>query len=117
MIEKKHERKIIALAITDNADHTSETVRFGEIGNATGVVLIENSLNQIVATQLQARAAGGTQWFDAGAAVNAAALAGAVKGTNTISITVPYPLLRVICTCAVAPASGSVDVFLCRVRG
>lgn len=114
----KNEIKMVnALEIRDNAAHNSDPYDFGIDGANGGIIIVENSLDQIVANQLQARAKGGSQWFDVGAAVNAAAIAAGVLGTATITLTVPYPLLRVVQTAPGVPTLGSVSAWLLLVLG
>lgn len=93
-----------ALTIRDTNPHTSST------GNSRGymvkTVIINNGLNQDVTVQLQG-SRDSTNWFNVG------------NSSTTTATTLTYqtaddyfPYVRAIATCAVAPSSGSLDLWV-----
>jgi hypothetical protein len=92
-----------ALAIRSTAVQTSGTSVSGEFAAKT--IFIENSLNQLVSLQLQGSRDG--TWLNIGAASEVAA------STNTyVTVSDYFPKYRMQATCATAPASGTLTVWI-----
>lgn len=93
-----------ALAIRDTNPHASST------GNSRGymvkTVIVNNGLNQDVTIQLQG-SRDSTNWFNVG---NPSTTTAATLGYQTADDYFPY--VRANATCAVAPASGSLDLWV-----
>jgi hypothetical protein len=93
-----------ALAIRDTNPHTSST------GNSRGfmvkTVIVNNGLNQDVAIQLQG-SRDSTNWFNVG---NPATTTATTLTYQTADDYFPY--VRAVATCAVAPASGNLDLWV-----
>ena len=97
-------------AVRAAAAFDSEAADFGANGYHTGLVIIENTLNQAVSCQLQGKPTDGAKWQNIGSAVNVTA-----DSAGSIAVTEPWSVLRVQCTPAGAPASGSLNIWLVRV--
>lgn len=100
------------LEIRDTDAHASGGSLFGAIGAQQGLIIVENSLDQIVSIQAQGRALNGTVWQNVGAAFNVAAIVGTTPGVNNLALTVSWPEMRITATCGGAPASGSVTAWM-----
>jgi hypothetical protein len=95
---------LTALAIRDTNPHTSST------GNSRGfmvkTIIVNNGLNQDVTIQLQG-SRDSTNWFNVG---NSSTTTAATLTYQTADDYFPY--VRAIATCAVAPASGGLDLWV-----
>jgi hypothetical protein len=101
---------INALAHTGAAAFNSGPVNFGYAGLLSGVVMIENGLDQNVTVQLQARPREGATWQNVETSSVVAA-----GGTGNIATTTPWPEVRITCTPAGAVASGTFSAWWCGV--
>lgn len=93
-----------ALAIRDTNAHNAAT----PLTNATSGSLLffaQNSCNQDVSLKYQG-SFDGTNWVD----LASAATVTATTGTDKQTLTDPWPYVRCVATCSVAPASGSLTV-------
>jgi len=97
---------IDALAIRDTSAHNGDVVFNGDFVIKT--LIIENSLNQTVTLQCQGSANGDfSNSFNVGSSFDVAA------STNTYMTCDTYlPYWRMVATCSVAPASGTLSVII-----
>ena len=93
---------IDALAHRTGVAFYSGRVDFAYIGSLLGLVIIENGLDQNVSVQLQGRARGGDTWQSVGTAETVSA-----ASAGNISLSEPWPELRIACTPAGVPTSGT----------
>jgi hypothetical protein len=91
-------------AIRDTAAHNS--VVEANSGYRYKTIIIENGLNQIVSIQFQGSRNGST-WILTGGPWDIAASANDYASCSTY-----FPFMRCVATCAVAPASGVLNVYL-----
>lgn len=102
---KKDGKLFNAAAIRDtNALNSTAIDDIGVVGS--GLFAAENTLNQSVSLQYQG-SFDNSNWHNIGSAVVVAATTG--KEADTISD--PWPYVRCVATCSVAPASGSLTVW------
>jgi hypothetical protein len=92
-----------ALAIRNTSVQTSTESKSGEYKAKT--IFIENSLNQIVSLQLQGARDG--VWLNVGASTE-------IEASTNAYVTVSdyFPKYRMQATCATAPASGTLNVWV-----
>jgi hypothetical protein len=104
-------KPINVLAIRDTSAHESDVVFNGEFVIKT--LVIENLLNQTVTFQCQGSANSDfSNPFNIGSSWDVAA------STNTYMTCETYiPYWRIVATCSVAPASGSLTVIVFGVNG
>jgi hypothetical protein len=88
----------------------TDTADFGVNGYVTGLIEIENMLDQAVSCQLQGKPSNGSMWQNIGSAANVPAW-----GAGSISVTLPWGVLRVRCTPGGVPTSGALNIWLARV--
>lgn len=98
-------------AITDTEVHTSLVQTLGGDGLHVGAIIVENSLDQSIVVQMQARAKAGSVWCTV---TDEMTVTAGVAGAITINF--PWQLLRIIVTAQVTPSSGSVSAWLSRAR-
>lgn len=94
-----------ALAIRDTDAHNSSSIDNPLHG--TMLLVAQNGLNQSVSLQYEGSVDDGTTWHSLGSAQTVTAS----TGKNVQTLTDIWPKLRVVSTCSVAPASGSLTVF------
>lgn len=99
-------KMVDALEHRSAAAFASGRVDFAYIGSLLGLVLVENGLDQNVSVQLQGRARGGTTWQNVGIAETVTA-----GSAGNISISEPWPELRIYCTPAGLPTSGEFNAW------
>ena len=98
-------------SIRDTEKLTSLAQTLGADGLHLGVIIIENSLDQSIAVQMQARARDGSVWCTV---TDELTVTASVAGA--ITITFPWQLVRILVTAGVVPSSGSVSSWLSRAR-
>jgi hypothetical protein len=105
------EKAFDALAIRDTSSHNSDVI--DNQGWRIKTIIVENSLNQTVSFQCQASANSDfSNSFNVGSSWDVSAT------TNTYQTCDSYfPYFRLIATCASAPASGSLTVYICKLGG
>ena len=91
-----------ALAHRNVAAFVSGKTDFSYVGALTGLVIVENGLDQNVSVQVQGRARGGSTWQNVETAEAIATLA-----AGNIAITEPWPEIRISVTPAGAPTDGT----------
>ena len=97
---------IDALAHRTAVAFASGLTDFAYNGSLTGLVIIENGLDQNVTVQLQGRARGGTTWQNVGSFSAVAA-----GSAGNIAVTTPWPEIRINCTPAGLCTSGTFDAW------
>lgn len=105
-------RLVNSLAIRDTDAANSGAAPFGMQGFSSGLVVVENGLDQNVTVQVQGKPDGGSTWQNEGASVVANA-----SNVNKVATTTPWSELRVQLTAAGVPTSGTVSAWLTRVKG
>jgi hypothetical protein len=105
-------RLVNALAIRDTVAVNSGAAPFGIHGFSSGLVVVENGLDQNVTVQVQGKPDGGATWQNEGSSVVANA-----TDVNKVATTTPWSELRVQLTAAGIPTSGTVSAWLTRVKG
>jgi len=95
-------------AIRDTANHNSGVAISGVFTAKT--IFIENSLDQTVTMQLQG-ARDGT-WLDVGNTFDTSASTNAYQTVNDY-----FPKYRLQASCASAPSSGTLDVWIIKAQG
>ena len=93
-----------ALAIRDTAAHNSTAS--SNTGYRVKTIIVSNGLNQIVTMQCQG-SRDGTNWLNIGETWDVAAGASIYQSSDTY-----FPFMRSVATCAVAPASGALSMWL-----
>jgi hypothetical protein len=93
-----------ALAIRDTSPHNGSSTQ--NFGYRVKTIIVDNSLNQAVTFQCQG-SRDGTSWINIGATWDVAASTVIYQTCETY-----FPYMRAIATCAVAPASGTVSLWL-----
>jgi hypothetical protein len=100
--------KVFNLAITDTSAHNSSVVDTGEFTAET--IVIYNGLNQQVTLQLQG-SLDETTWINVGSSFNITAT------TNDYeTVTDYFPCYRLTATCATAPTSGTLQVWILKTK-
>jgi len=96
-------------AIADTETHYGREIAFGIAGWASGLLTIENGLDQTVTITVYGRNHAEDTWqaIETGTAVTA-------SSTGVIDILNPWAQIRVGAVCGVAPSSGSVSCYLVR---
>ena len=97
--------------IADGDTHQGVEIPYGIDGWASGVLSIENGLDQTVTVVIHGRNAGEDTWQDATEDVDVAAGA-----TGVLGLPGPWAQVRVSAYCLVAASSGTLSCYLTRVR-
>ena len=108
----KYEQTLLDVTeIRDANAHLSREARFGISGCKDGHIFIHNDHDQIAPCILQVRADGAADWL-AISTTNIAA-----NSVGGITLAVPYSVIRVSVTYAIAPTAGDLAMWLTRVWG
>ena len=106
-----NEKTLDAVQIRDTSAHNGVTV--DNQGLMVKTVIIENGLNQPVSLQCQGSASADfLNFFNLGSSFDADASANSYQ---TCTSYIPY--FRVVATCAVAPSSGALTVYIFKFGG
>ena len=99
-------KTIDALAIRDTSAHDGDTVYNGDFQVKT--IIVENSLNQQVSLQCQASANEDfSNYFNVGSAFDVTATTNSYQTCDSY-----FPYWRGVATCASAPTTGALTVFI-----
>lgn len=93
-----------AVAIRDTAAHNSTAST--NTGYRVKTIIVSNGLNQIVSMQCQG-SRDGTNWINIGSSWDVAAGANIYQSCDTY-----FPYMRAVATCAVAPSTGTLSMWL-----